>query len=226
MFSTITNTDFSFSTLSMSLLSSGTEDISLFTSPSFLASTSTVSVYTPIVIVSSISYLFSTPYSVQFQEYFQQIYLRENYTLNISPSLPCSTFLSEVISYSLSSYNGITLPTWMSIDSTTGLISGTTPFVSADSNFDFFVDSQIDSETELYQKWIRISVVNCEGSNQPNMWKNDPYCGDGVFMSYLNELWDDGNLINGDGWNSTWQIEFGYSCSLLPSTNFLTVRLI
>ena len=117
------------------------------------------------------------------------------------------------------------LATWMSIDPTTGQISGKTPIVSANSDFNLFVNSQIGSSTELSQKWIRISVVNCEGSNQPTLCKNDPYCGDGVFMSYMNELWDDGNVMNGDGWSSTWQIELGYSCTFLPSKNFVTVRL-
>ena len=125
----------------------------------------------------------------------------------------------------MSSYNGSTLATWVSIDPTTGQISGTTPFVSADSDFDFFVNSQIASVTELSQKWIRISVENCESSNHPELWFGAPYCGDGVFMSSLNELWDDGNVMNGDGWSSTWQIESGYSCTLIPASNFQTVRL-
>ena len=139
-------------------------------------------------IYFNIEFSYFYPNDIQFQEYYQQIYLRENNYFNISLSLPCSISGFTIIRYSLYSYNGATLATWISIDPTTGRISGTTPFVSADSNFDLFVNSQIGSSTELSQKWIRISVVNCEGSNQPTLCKSDPYCGDGVFMSYLNEL--------------------------------------
>ena len=188
MFNTIGNTDFSSSTLSMSFVSSGNENISSYTSPLFFTTSSIASQYTSSIITDSLTLLFSYPENVQFQEYFQQIYLRENYIFSIYPTLPCSKNSSEVILYFLSSYNGSTLATWVSIDPTTGQISGTTPFVSADSDFDFFVNSQITSVTEPSQKWIRISVVNCDGSNQSSICNNNPSCGDGVLMSYLKEL--------------------------------------
>ena len=38
-------------------------------------------------------------------------------------------------------------------------------------------------------------------------------CGDGVRFNALTTYWDDGNTLNGDGWNSLWGVETGYSCT-------------
>ena len=37
-------------------------------------------------------------------------------------------------------------------------------------------------------------------------------CGDGIRFNFNNAYWDDGNFINGDGWNSTWAVEYEYIC--------------
>ena len=38
-------------------------------------------------------------------------------------------------------------------------------------------------------------------------------CGDGKRFNSLSTFWDDGNNINGDGWNSVWGVEVGYAWS-------------
>ena len=43
-------------------------------------------------------------------------------------------------------------------------------------------------------------------------------CGDGKKFNSLGTYWDDGNLILGDGWGSTWGIESGWSCTGGTST--------
>ena len=39
------------------------------------------------------------------------------------------------------------------------------------------------------------------------------FCGDGKRFNSLSTYWDDGNNLNGDGWNSAWAIESGWVCS-------------
>ena len=34
---------------------------------------------------------------------------------------------------------------------------------------------------------------------------------DGTYVPGINNYWDDGNNISGDGWSSTWSVEFGIS---------------
>ena len=44
-------------------------------------------------------------------------------------------------------------------------------------------------------------------SSQDN-WKE--ICGDGIRINKKDTYWDDGNLINGDGCNSVWNVELRY----------------
>ena len=37
-------------------------------------------------------------------------------------------------------------------------------------------------------------------------------CGDGIRFHNNSAYCDDGNLINGDGWSSLWEVEYGFSC--------------
>ena len=46
-------------------------------------------------------------------------------------------------------------------------------------------------------------------------------CGDGKVINVVNSEWDDGNLISGDGWNSSWITEAGYYC--VVNQNLLSV---
>lgn len=43
--------------------------------------------------------------------------------------------------------------------------------------------------------------------------------GDGFVVQVLKGYWDDGNLIDGDGCNSTWAIEDGYYCTAGSDTS-------
>ena len=38
-------------------------------------------------------------------------------------------------------------------------------------------------------------------------------CGDGINMTPLSSNWDDGNLLNNDGWNTNCKVEVGRNCS-------------
>ena len=37
-------------------------------------------------------------------------------------------------------------------------------------------------------------------------------CGDGIRFHDNSTYCDDGNLINGDGWSSSWEVEYGFKC--------------
>ena len=43
-------------------------------------------------------------------------------------------------------------------------------------------------------------------------------CGDGIKFNTISSYWDDGNISNNDGWNSSWNIESGWSWSGGTST--------
>ena len=42
-------------------------------------------------------------------------------------------------------------------------------------------------------------------------------CGNGSLQSGQGEQWDDGNNADGDGWSSTWIVEYGWTCANSPS---------
>ena len=54
-------------------------------------------------------------------------------------------------------------------------------------------------------------------STSSDVWSDT--CGDGKHYSSLATFWDDGNTIRGDGWNSSWSIETGWTCSGGSSTS-------
>ena len=67
-------------------------------------------------------------------------------------------------------------------------------------------------------------------------------CGDGIRFHDNSTYCDDGNLINGDGWSSLWEVEYGFKCDgkiltsksigvcliriLYLDLNFIKIRII
>ena len=79
--------------------------------------------------------------------------------------MPCSHAGSTPITYSLSSYNGGAVPSWVSINSNTGLLSITAPDVTTDSTSSFYISSTISGYSNPVQKLIKLTVQNCLASN-------------------------------------------------------------
>ena len=79
----------------------------------------------------------------------------------ILPDLTCSVSGSTAITYSLSNIPSSTVPAWVLINSTTGELNVTSPQVSADTEYGFYVNSNIFGLNVIIQKILKITVINC-----------------------------------------------------------------
>ena len=102
---------------------------------------------------------------IYYQTNDQSILLVENNVYNETLDLPCSSSGSTSIIYSLSSYNGQVVPSWVSIDATTGNLTISSVDVSIDSTFSFYINSAISSPANTIKKKISLSVRNWEAQN-------------------------------------------------------------
>ena len=157
--------DFSSPSFSMNPLSVGVDDI---------INESSVSLSTSNIAVSLISYLAQTiTYTListtnSDLNYFtrdQNYSILENITSQITPDLVCSSSGSSTIIYNISSYLDNALPSFASINSTTGVISVTTPVVSANTDYYFYLSSNATKVSYLINKLIKITVVDWAASN-------------------------------------------------------------
>ena len=67
--------------------------------------------------------------------------------------------------------------------------------------------------------WGIESGWTCSGGTLLNKDICSEICGDGTRFNFISTYWDDGNLIDNDGWNSSWQIETGWTCVGGTSSN-------
>ena len=51
----------------------------------------------------------------------------------------------------------------------------------------------------------------CTGGSTTSQDTCKEICGDGIKINRRTNYWDDGNLVNGDGCNSTWAVEYEYN---------------
>ena len=82
--------------------------------------------------------------------------LASSTTYSKSISLTWSTDGSTSITYSLVSYNGQTLPSWVTLDSSNQLLNFTTPVVSTATTYQFAVQATISGSN--YQTPVTLSV--------------------------------------------------------------------
>ena len=82
-----------------------------------------------------------------------------------TPNLSCSYSGSTSISYSLSIYNGAILPSFVLIDSATGVLTIATPSVSSSTTYSFYITSTISGMSSPVQKIINLTVNKCTASN-------------------------------------------------------------
>ena len=158
--------DFSSYTMSMNPLSSGTDDI-ILESGVMISIESTLAITNPLssgVFVSYINVSASIS-DVYYQTDYQSFSVVENNTIKITPDLPWSSSGLTLISYSMSSYNGGSVLSWISINSGTGELSITAPDVSLDSDFYFYIDSIIFGIADPIHKLIKLTVKDCTALN-------------------------------------------------------------
>ena len=97
----------------------------------------------------------------------QTIYATENTATQILPDLPCSISGSTSISFSIANYIVSTVPSWVSIDSGSGVLSINAPEVSLNTEYDFYINSAVSGVSSPIQKLIKLIINNCTAKN----WK-------------------------------------------------------
>ena len=157
-------------TWTMNLLSSGTEDIVADSGQTIGAvTTQTVSQPSPAYTNLTVTYVPGTSYTfgVNYLTADQTIYVMENSATQILPDLPCSFSGSTSISFSTANYMTSTVPSWVAIDSGSGVLSINAPEVSMDTEYDFYINSTVSGVSNPIQKLIMLTITNCAAKN----WK-------------------------------------------------------
>ena len=183
----------------MTELPAGTNDVTPIANDS-LTSASPLSVATISVTNQTVTYTLikSNSSDVYMRSSDQLISVAQNSNLQVTPNLTCSISGGTVISYSLESYSGSQVPSWVAIDKNTGQLRISVPKIDAITTFRFYVNSAVSGTINSVQKLIILTVTLCNIDN----WKT---CSN----------------INGstwDTWNSGYYLSNG-QCSPLLSTS-------
>ena len=187
--------DFSTSTLVLNQLSSGTDDIVSESSISFNDVTSELVSIQSSFTNTSATYIVSSIYTsyVFFGSNKDAFIILENTSLNVFPSLPCSSLEGIIISFALGSYNGMLIPSWISINSSTGELTIDAPEVSTDTDVYFYVNSKITGTADFVQTVIKVTVKDWPVQN----WLKCQSIGSSVWVQWYMGY----TLSNGIGTN-------------------------
>ena len=155
-------------TWTMNLLPSGTEDIVADSGQTIGAvTTQTVSTPSPAYTILTTTYVPGASYisDVSYLPAGQTIYAMENSVTQIQPDLPCSISGSTSISFSTANYMSSIVPSWVAIDSVSGILSINAPEVSLDTEYDFYINSAVSGASSPIQKLIKLIITNCTVDN-------------------------------------------------------------
>ena len=152
----------------MNSLSSGTEDI-VADSGQTIGAVTTQTVSAPVYTNLTVTYIPGASYTsdVSYLTADQTIYVLKNSATQIQPDLPCSISGSTSISFSTANYMTSTVPSWVAIDSVSGMLSINSPEVSLDTEYDFYINSAVSGASSSIQKLIKLIITNCSAKN----WK-------------------------------------------------------
>ena len=75
--------------------------------------------------------------------------------MNLTIEISCSSKGSTSISFSLSGYNGTSPPSFVFVDSSTGVLNIIAPSVTASTQYSFYVDSSISGSSNAIQKIVK-----------------------------------------------------------------------
>ena len=84
-----------------------------------------------------------------------------------------------------------TAPAWVVIDSSTGNLNITAPTVSTDTEFDFYIDSNISGASQPIKKLIKINILDCKASN----WSKCSSANSSVW-----EVWTSDYVLSNGNW--------------------------
>ena len=128
---------------------------------------------------------------VYFQTNSESISVVENNNISISPLLPWSFSGATSISYSIDKYNGETIPSWLTIDSNTGILKIIAPEVSTDTIIHFYINSLVSGYSSLFQKIVILNLLNWVVQNWLQCSSNsNSICSTCISGYYLNSgIW-------------------------------------
>ena len=165
--SIIFNSDFSSATWSMTALSVDTDKIEAQSGITIAAPdasfTPTAGVYTNQTVTYNL--VSSANSDAYLQIATQAFSVTESTTSTQTPNLSCSFSGSTSITFSLSSYNGAIIPSFVSINSTTGVLTIAAPSVSSSTTYSFYIDSTVSGISGPVQKIINLTVNKSTVSN-------------------------------------------------------------
>ena len=82
----------------------------------------------------------------------------ENSNFQLTPDLWWSQIGDAQISFSLGSYNGVDVPSWVTIDSSSGVLNIKAPEVTSNTNYYFYVNSLVSGSSNPIKKLIKLTV--------------------------------------------------------------------
>ena len=62
-----------------------------------------------------------------------------------------------------------TVPSWIAVDSVSGILSINSPEVSLDTEYDFYINSAVSGVSSPIQKLIKLFITNCAAKNWKKM---------------------------------------------------------
>ena len=121
----------------------------------------------------------------------QQVYsLIQCTNAKIIPDLPCSISGSTTISHITADYLMSAVPSWVSIDSSTGELTVSSPWINSDKEFSFYIYSTISGFTNQIKKIIKLKIISCSITN----WMK---CPSNISIW---EIWNDGYSLISNKW--------------------------
>ena len=84
-----------------------------------------------------------------------------------------------------------TVPAWVAINSSTGMLNVTAPTVPADTNFYFYIDSNAAGVSKPIKKLIKITILDCKASN----WSKCNSTNSSVW-----DVWISGYALSSGNW--------------------------
>ena len=100
-----------------------------------------------------------------FQTSLQSLSLSENCHVQLTPDLVCSSSGLKSIQYLLLNYGQNYFPTWIQVIADTGVLDVRSIDVTVDTDFYFYISSNINQNNILISKVIKLTVKNCIVSN-------------------------------------------------------------
>ena len=107
----------------------------------------------------------STNVNAYLQTDTQTFSVTESTTNTKTPDLSCSLSVSTSMTFSLSSYNSAIIPSFVTIDSATGVLTIAAPSVSSSMTYSFYIDSTISGMSSPVQKMINLTINKWTASN-------------------------------------------------------------